>query len=193
LAVVFAAATIFYSVPWMYNNDRAIPVELDSDNAYLTNTMLGLFEEWESAVAEVQLVAGDTLVLHTDGVTEAENAQDEQFGESGLVETVLAQRHLRLPSLLEAIVTTVQEFSNGEQADDITLMAAQCRPWERNANWSTRAGMRADVRFPSCSGGSANQPALPHSCCSPWSGLTITRADSVTWSCKYAKPSPTTF
>jgi len=92
-----------------------------------TNTVLGLFEKWECSVAEVQLAAGDTLVLYTDGVTEAENAEGEQFGESRLVETMIAQRHLPVPSLLETIVETVQKFSEGEQADDITLVLARCR------------------------------------------------------------------
>ena len=92
-----------------------------------TNTVLGLFEKWACAVAEVLLAAGDTLVPYTDGVTEAENANGEQFGESRLVETALAQRHLPVSSLLETIVTTVQEFSGGEQADDITLVLARCR------------------------------------------------------------------
>jgi sigma-B regulation protein RsbU (phosphoserine phosphatase) len=92
-----------------------------------TNTVLGLFEKWECAVAQVQLAAGDTLVLYTDGVTEAENAEGEQFGESRLVETMIAQRHLPVPSLLETIVETVQKFSEGEQADDITLVLARCR------------------------------------------------------------------
>ena len=92
-----------------------------------TNTVLGLFEKWECAVAEVQLAAGDTLVLYTDGVTEAENVQEEQFGESRLIETMLAQRHLPVRSLLETIVETVQKFSEGEQADDITLVLARCR------------------------------------------------------------------
>jgi serine phosphatase RsbU (regulator of sigma subunit) len=89
--------------------------------------VLGLFEKWECWVAEVQLAAGDILILYTDGVTEAENAEGEQFGESRLIETVLAQRHLPVPSLLETIVATVQKFSDGEQADDITLVLARCR------------------------------------------------------------------
>jgi len=92
-----------------------------------TTTVLGLFEKWECWVAEVQLAAGDILILYTDGVTEAENAEGEQFGESRLIETVLAQRHLPVPSLLETIVATVQKFSDGEQADDITLVLARCR------------------------------------------------------------------
>ena len=90
-----------------------------------TNTVLGLFEKWECAVAEVQLAAGDTLVLYTDGVTEAENAQEEQFGESRLAETMLTHRHLPVPSLLGTIVSIVQSFSAGEQTDDITLVLAR--------------------------------------------------------------------
>jgi len=95
-----------------------------------TNTVVGLFEKWECSVAEVQLAAGDTLVLYTDGVTEAENAQGEQFGEARLVETMLADRHLPVPDLLDAIVKTVQEFSGGVQADDITLVVARCKDHE---------------------------------------------------------------
>jgi sigma-B regulation protein RsbU (phosphoserine phosphatase) len=92
-----------------------------------TTTVLGLFQKWECPVAEVQLAADDLLVLYTDGVTEAENAEGKQFGESRLAETTLAQRHLPIQSLLETIVAAVQEFSYGEQADDITLVLARCR------------------------------------------------------------------
>jgi serine phosphatase RsbU (regulator of sigma subunit) len=92
-----------------------------------TNTVLGLFEKWECAVAEVPLAAGDLLVLYTDGITEAENAEGEEFGESRLIETMLAQRHQPVPALLETIVATVRKFSDGEQADDITLVLARCR------------------------------------------------------------------
>jgi len=89
--------------------------------------VLGLFEKWECSVAEVQLAAGDILTLYTDGVTEAENAEDEQFGESRLVETLRTQHHLPVSSLLETIVAAVQEFSDREQADDVTLVLARCR------------------------------------------------------------------
>jgi sigma-B regulation protein RsbU (phosphoserine phosphatase) len=90
-------------------------------------TVLGLFEKWDCSVAQAQLAAGDILILYTDGVTEAENAEGEQFGEPRLIEMMVAQRHLPVPSLLKTIVATVQEFSDGEQADDITLVLARCR------------------------------------------------------------------
>jgi sigma-B regulation protein RsbU (phosphoserine phosphatase) len=91
-----------------------------------TATVLGLFEHWECQVGEVQLAAGDTLILYTDGITEAENAEGEQFGECRLVETMATGRQLPVPSLLQSIVGTVQKFSAGEQADDITLVLARC-------------------------------------------------------------------
>ena len=92
-----------------------------------TSTVLGLFEKWECSVAEVQLAPGDTLVLYTDGVTEAEGSEGQEFGEFRLAETLRAQRNLPVNSLLETIVATVQKFNGREQADDITLVVARCR------------------------------------------------------------------
>jgi phosphoserine phosphatase RsbU/P len=92
-----------------------------------TCTVVGLFDDWHPAVTEVQLAPGDTLVLYTDGVTEAENAEGEQFGECRLMETICERRHLPVRSLLEAIIAKMQEFGGREQADDITLVVARCR------------------------------------------------------------------
>jgi serine phosphatase RsbU (regulator of sigma subunit) len=92
-----------------------------------TCTVLGLFERWECSVAEVQLAPGDTLVLYTDGVTEAASATGEEFGEERLIEILRAQHYLPVPLLLETIVATVQEFSDHKQADDITLVIARCK------------------------------------------------------------------
>ena len=92
-----------------------------------TATVLGLFDNWECSVEEVTLTPGDMLVVYSDGVTEAATAQGEEFGERRLIETLRLQRHLPVPTLLKTIVATVQKFSDGEQADDITLVIARCR------------------------------------------------------------------
>jgi sigma-B regulation protein RsbU (phosphoserine phosphatase) len=92
-----------------------------------TCTVLGLFDHWECSVAEAQLAPGDTLVMYTDGVTEAESEGGEEFGEDRLIEILRCQRHLPAPMLLETIVATVQEFSDRKQADDITLVIARCK------------------------------------------------------------------
>ncbi|MBV9301568.1 MAG: SpoIIE family protein phosphatase [Acidobacteriaceae bacterium] len=91
-----------------------------------TATVLGLFERWECSVAELMLAAGDVLVLYTDGVTEAENAAGEQFGESRLIETIRSQGRRSVSCLLKEVVNTVQKFGDGEQADDITMVVARC-------------------------------------------------------------------
>ena len=65
-----------------------------------TSTVMGLFDRWECRLAQVQLAPGDILVIYTDGVTEAVNADGEEFGENHLLEIAAAHRHLPLPTTL---------------------------------------------------------------------------------------------
>lgn len=60
----------------------------------VTATVLGLFEKWESCICEVQMAAGDVLVIYTDGITEANNSAGEEFGEARLLETIRASAAL---------------------------------------------------------------------------------------------------
>ena len=92
-----------------------------------TSTVVGLFEEFDCAMAERPLCPGDTLALYTDGVTECRSAGDEEFGEERLVETLRRHRHLPAEALVGAVVDGLKEFSPGEQNDDITLIVAHCR------------------------------------------------------------------
>jgi sigma-B regulation protein RsbU (phosphoserine phosphatase) len=101
--------------------------QLDVERLGSTSTVLGLFETWECNVAETTLRPGDTLVLYTDGVTEAAEPSGEEFGESRLVETLCANRGLTAQPLLDSVIQAVQQFSSEEQADDITLVVARCR------------------------------------------------------------------
>jgi phosphoserine phosphatase RsbU/P len=92
-----------------------------------TCTVMGLFEDWHCEVAEVQLAAGDLLVLYTDGVTEAANVDGEEFGETHLLETLGKHPELPVETLLQKVVEAVQQFSgDSEQQDDITLVIARC-------------------------------------------------------------------
>jgi phosphoserine phosphatase RsbU/P len=92
-----------------------------------TATVLGLFERWECSVAEARLDAGDLLVIYTDGITEAMDAQNNEFGEARLLETLRANQGLDPTSLLKVLVKAVQQFSAGEQSDDLTLVMAKAR------------------------------------------------------------------
>jgi serine phosphatase RsbU (regulator of sigma subunit) len=42
-----------------------------------TASVLGLLEQWESSLGDVQITGGDVLIIYTDGITEANNADGE--------------------------------------------------------------------------------------------------------------------
>jgi serine phosphatase RsbU (regulator of sigma subunit) len=92
-----------------------------------TATVLGLFERWESSICEAQIAAGDTLVIYTDGITEANNSAGEEFGDGRLLETIRAHLALPVASILDAILTAALEFSGGDMRDDLTLVVARGR------------------------------------------------------------------
>jgi serine phosphatase RsbU (regulator of sigma subunit) len=92
-----------------------------------TCTVVGLFEKWDCAMEEREMAPGDALLLYTDGVTEAVNAEGEEFGEERLLEATRQHRELSLPELLAGVADQARRFSAQEQADDITLIVAKCK------------------------------------------------------------------
>jgi sigma-B regulation protein RsbU (phosphoserine phosphatase) len=92
-----------------------------------TGMVVGLIEPWSCETAEVELRPRDTLVVYTDGVTDALSDDGEEFGEARLLETL--QTHVERPvaELLGAVVDTVRRFSGSEQEDDLTLLLARAR------------------------------------------------------------------
>jgi serine phosphatase RsbU (regulator of sigma subunit)/catechol 2,3-dioxygenase-like lactoylglutathione lyase family enzyme len=98
------------------------------DRLASTCTVLGLFENWQCSIGESSIFPGDTLVLYTDGVTEAFNERGEEFGEQRLVESLRRHRHQKPRALMNSILDDVKQFSPHEQHDDITLLVARCGP-----------------------------------------------------------------
>jgi len=76
-----------------------------------TCTVVGLFDRWDCAMEERELAPGDTVLLYTDGVTEALNGEGEEFGEKRLLEAARQHRELPLPELLAAVTDQAQRFS----------------------------------------------------------------------------------
>ena len=73
--------------------------------------------------ASLSLVAGDLLVVYTDGITEAANAADEEFGAEALVALVGTRRHESLPALDAALLGELDRFTQGAPyLDDRTLL-----------------------------------------------------------------------
>jgi len=87
-----------------------------------TSQVLGLFSDWKGSVGEVQLRAGQTLLVYTDGITEATNDAGEEFGEGRLVAMLEAQ-NVPLSAFLQQCVHDVCRFGASDQRDDLTLVA----------------------------------------------------------------------
>ena len=92
------------------------------ERLHITDLVVGLFPQAQYRNQAVRLEQGDSLVLFTDGVTEAENEKEDQLGLEE-IESLLRERHgTRAQELLDSIETCVQGFI-GEAAptDDVTL------------------------------------------------------------------------
>ena len=91
--------------------------------------ILGAFEEITLEERETVLDLGDALLLYSDGVTDATNAQGKQFGEERLHEVLLAHAERGAHALIEAILAGIDEFTGGAaQYDDMTLVAVRRLP-----------------------------------------------------------------
>jgi sigma-B regulation protein RsbU (phosphoserine phosphatase) len=87
---------------------------------------LGVLPGLEFEEQTAQLAPGDTLVLYTDGVTEAWNSEQEMFERERLIELVGECQSLSAGALAEAISDAVAAFvGDAPQADDLTLMVVK--------------------------------------------------------------------
>lgn len=93
---------------------------------WLTRTApaIGLAEDFRPGTESVTLAKGDSLLLYTDGLTEALNMNREQFGHERLAELFVRNVNLNVPDILQVVRQTVNEFSDQVPlADDATLIA----------------------------------------------------------------------
>jgi serine phosphatase RsbU (regulator of sigma subunit) len=131
-------ATLFYSefddrtCRLRYANCGHLPglvVQSDGTVTRLSSTApaIGLFAEWPCETAELQLSPGDLFAIYSDGITEAFNERDEEFGEERLLDVMTRARHQSPSHIVTAVFDDVRRFSGGRQRDDVTLIVAKCR------------------------------------------------------------------
>lgn len=88
-----------------------------------TGVPLGVFEDqvWEQAT--VTVAPGDRLVLYSDGVSEAQDADGAEFGEDRMLAAIDAHRAGPVAAAHDAVLAAVQAFVGAApQFDDLTLM-----------------------------------------------------------------------
>jgi sigma-B regulation protein RsbU (phosphoserine phosphatase) len=98
----------------------------DIERLTATATVLGLFEEWDCTADECELASGDVLVIYTDGISEAGPNEEDEYGEERLIATTRKYQQQSAGEIVDNILSEVQQFSRGRQADDMTLIVASC-------------------------------------------------------------------
>jgi sigma-B regulation protein RsbU (phosphoserine phosphatase) len=88
--------------------------------------MVGMFDEAEYELADRTLEPGDTILVYTDGVTEAANATGEMFGRARLASAFRDFHPATAAGAVERVITEVGRFA-GEppRADDVTVLAVR--------------------------------------------------------------------
>jgi sigma-B regulation protein RsbU (phosphoserine phosphatase) len=91
-------------------------------------TPLGLFAGMRYQEEETTLAPGDTLLLFSDGLSEAENADLLEFGDERLIECLSSERHRDARDLLDFVLASARDFAGGHpQNDDVTALIVRCR------------------------------------------------------------------
>ena len=94
-----------------------------------TGAAIGLVEEFVFGDEAVALLPGDTLLMYTDGVTEARNLRGAEFRPQGLIDFM--QEHAQRPAadLVRELRRTLQDFTGGQPlADDTTIVVSKLAP-----------------------------------------------------------------
>ncbi|MFN0172696.1 MAG: PP2C family protein-serine/threonine phosphatase [Bryobacteraceae bacterium] len=87
---------------------------------------LGMFDFASYPSRMLQLNKGDILVVYSDGFTDAENQQEEVFGEERLLELIQQEAPLGSHALEQKLLKAIGEFTQGmPQTDDITFVVVE--------------------------------------------------------------------
>jgi sigma-B regulation protein RsbU (phosphoserine phosphatase) len=111
------------------NAGHNAPIVLRGEQSFVLDKggpPIGLFGTARYEEAAVRLQAGDIVVMFTDGVSEALNPQEVEWGESSLCATVKANASQPAAEILPLVLAAADEFANGApQHDDMTLVVVK--------------------------------------------------------------------
>ena len=86
--------------------------------------VVGVLKDMAYGEGRILMAPGDSMLLYTDGVTEAMDSAQRLFSETRLADLLVSSRQPSAQALVEEIAAEVRQFENGtEQSDDITLLA----------------------------------------------------------------------
>ncbi len=115
------------------NAGHVPPILVEADGSWrcleIGGAPIGLLDESRYESEEIHLAPGSTLLLYTDGVTEAANDLDEELGFERLVDLVVANRTASAERIVAAVLDGVSEFLDGHPSgDDTTVIVLKADP-----------------------------------------------------------------
>jgi len=91
-----------------------------------TQAPLGVLDDLDFPAEQVSVSVGDRLVLYTDGIIEAPNSAEEQFGMARFEESVLSHSERELEELVDGVIQELIEFAGRDTFDDdVNLVACE--------------------------------------------------------------------
>ena len=87
---------------------------------------LGLFENAQYQTYQLPIAAGDLILVFTDGLFEAENANAETFGLTRLHDSILCHKSLPLKQLMQAVFNEIEDFAEDKIfSDDVCFLGME--------------------------------------------------------------------
>ncbi len=127
-------ATLFYGILDSSNDKFRFsnaghnpPILINSDKKVIRltkgGTVLGFMEDFQFEEDSVNLKKGDVLIIYSDGIDEAFNIDDEEFGEENLLSTIKDILSLDAEQIIENVFESVRSHvQDAPQSDDITIV-----------------------------------------------------------------------
>lgn len=105
-------------------HNHPVLVRADGSHEFLEagGTIIGAFEGVPYDACKIKLQPSDILFFYTDGLSEALNSKDEEFGQERIVEFLHKNRHLPPDQIKDAIIRQVHSFSGVESPEDDTTI-----------------------------------------------------------------------
>ena len=87
------------------------------------NVPIGLFSGFKFTEQQIDSIKGSTLFIYTDGLNEAENPEQQQFGDERLLESLKSVRYASSRQVIEFIAQEIEQYRQDAQPnDDLTMM-----------------------------------------------------------------------
>lgn len=109
-----------HQIPIVVSDGKLVPQNFESDLVF------GVMPDIQFNQHTMSMPENSTMLLYTDGISEAENDKGEQFGDERTAEYLCSVAGQSAKEICEQFVKTIKEFSKGTpQSDDITVVVAK--------------------------------------------------------------------